>query len=255
MTHGDNGSFGSPEHIAARKILVFGHVGMWLSARNISDRKGRILADVGKRVAGGRPFAGLDPSIAFQLGEQFTERQFGSERSVGDFGVHSFDEGGEDTTFEVAAGGGQQSVVGMPVDLHDGGFVLLNVLGHPPVVIFFEVTHGNAFGSISNSEFVFFGTPFDVSCGSVDTQNYQNGFPLVVLQGPHVSVTILRARDDTVGFGSPIDAGNNLIVLSELVFQGEVVSALGVNVDFVVVGANGHLCAVGVPGVASNARS
>ncbi len=58
-----------------------------------------------------------------------------------------------------------------------------------------------------------FGTPFYVGSSSVNTEDYKYGFPFVGVQSPYVGVTIVRARHDSVGLGSPIDSSYNLVVL------------------------------------------
>jgi len=121
----------------------------------------------------------------------------------------------------------------MPIDLQDGGLVLLDVLGYPPIVVLFKIADRDALGTTSNGEFVLIGRPLYVSGGSVDTKDDQSWFPDSILEGPDIGISILRARDNSVGFGSPINASNDLVVLSQLVFQGVTVSLFGIDGSFV----------------------
>jgi len=86
----------------------------------------------------------------------------------------------------------------MPVNLQDGGLVLLDVLGDPPVIVLLKVANGDAFRSTTNGKLVLLRRPLHVSSGTVNTKDYEGGLPSIVLEGPHVSVTILRARHNTV---------------------------------------------------------
>jgi hypothetical protein len=52
-----------------------------------------------------------------------------------------------------------------------------------------------------------------VSRSTVNTKNDKSGLPLIVLESPHISITILRARHNSVRFGCPINSGNNLVML------------------------------------------
>jgi hypothetical protein len=142
----------------------------------------------------------------------------------------------------------------MPVNLDDSGLVLLDVLGHPPVIVLLKVANTHTFGSRSHSKLVLFGTPFHVSSSSVDTKNYKYWLPFVAIQRPYVGITIVRARHDSVGLGSPVNSSYNLVVLGESGLEYVVVSLSGIDVDLIVVWAKSNLGSIGVPGVASYTR-
>jgi hypothetical protein len=57
----------------------------------------------------------------------------------------------------------------MPIYLEYGRFMFLDVFGNPPIVIFFKITNGNAFGSTTNSKFVFCWTPFNMGCSTINS--------------------------------------------------------------------------------------
>ena len=142
----------------------------------------------------------------------------------------------------------------MPGDLDDGRTMLLDVLGNPPVVVLLKVTDGNNLGARSNGELVFVGRPLDVGGGAVDTKDNELGLPgAVLLKVPHVGVTILRAGDDTVGLGCPVDASDDRVVLGESVLSDPGLAVVTHDEDLVVVGADGDSGSVAVPGVAGNA--
>ena len=65
------------------------------------------------------------------------------------------DEAGVDPHLEVRGAGGQQHVVGVPVEAGDGGLEgLLDVLGHPPVHAGLVVADGDDLGSGAHGELV-----------------------------------------------------------------------------------------------------
>ena len=100
----------------------------------------------------------------------------------------------------------------MPINLENSGFVLLDMLADPPIVILLEVADGDALGTAGYSELLLIGGPPDVSGSAVDTQNYKSRLPLTILEIPDVGVTILRTGHQAVGLGSPVDTSNELIV-------------------------------------------
>jgi len=64
-----------------------------------------------------------------------------------------------------------------------------------------------------------------MSCSTIDTQDHKDWLPGISFQGPHVSVTILRAGQETVGLGSPVESSNDLVVLGELMLELEIVGS------------------------------
>jgi len=256
VTDGDDGIFGDEEEILEGEFSVFDYIYTGLTRGHISNTNSGVLASEGKLVSRGRPLDSLYPARAVvHFNERISSKGNVTKRSGGHLLVHSLDVSAKDSALEVGGGSSQENVVGMPVNLDNGRLVLLDVFADPPIVVLFKVAHAHTFGSGSNGKLVLFGNPFYVSSSSVNTEDYKYGFPFVGVQSPYVSVTIVRARHDSVGLGSPIDSSYNLVVLGEFGLEDVVVSLFGVDVDLIVVGAKGDLCAISVPSVARNARS
>ncbi len=83
--------------------------------------------------------------------------------------------------------------------------------------------------------------PFAAGSGAVDTKNHKRRLPLALCKSPHVGVTILRAADDPVGVGRPVDSGHHRVVLSKRVLKRKLVSLSDVDLDFVRVWADCNL--------------
>lgn len=67
-----------------------------------------------------------------------------------------------------------------------------------------------------NRELILLRTPLDAGSGSVDSEKDEGGLPdSLGRESPDVGVSILGAGDDPVGIGSPVDRGDELIVLKE----------------------------------------
>lgn len=104
----------------------------------------------------------------------------------------------------------------MPCNGEDGGFVLLDHLADPPVVFLLEIADGDELGAGSDGELVLVGAPLAADGRPVDTEQNQSGLPRVLgifCCGPNVGIPVLRAREDAVGLGSPVDARDELVVL------------------------------------------
>jgi len=71
-----------------------------------------------------------------------------------------------------------------------------------------------------HSKFVFLRAPFDIRRCSVDPQQHQRGLPnnlpsfWIRLLLPHISVSVLRTGNNTVGIGCPINRGDQFVVLN-----------------------------------------
>ena len=118
------------------------------------------------------------------------------------------------------------------------------------------MAHTNDLASSSNRKLVFFRRPPDTGRGSVESENHEGRLPFAVFATrPHVRVTVDSTRDDHVRNGSPVYAGDSLLVLLQSGGQSPVCALLFVDLHFVVVQGDGYLCAVLVEGVASDRSS
>jgi len=70
-----------------------------------------------------------------------------------------------------------------------------------------------------HSEFILLGAPFDVCRCSVDPEQYESGLPdkpsgfRVGLFLPDIGIPILRASNNAIGVGCPINGCNEFVVL------------------------------------------
>lgn len=119
VTHSNDGTFRHPDQISAGEFGIFSNRSSRLARRDISNAESRVVPYPSEEVARRGPFARLHPPIRVDFSKKFSEGKFGTKRSVGSLGVHSFDVCGEDTAFEVTGGSGQKSVIRMPVNLQD----------------------------------------------------------------------------------------------------------------------------------------
>ncbi len=104
----------------------------------------------------------------------------------------------------------------MPVEGQNrGSDRTLDVLGHPPVVLFVKVADGNQTGARGHCELVFVGRPLDASRSAINAQEHKRGLPLVGcrVKVPDIGISVLAARRDAVCFGRPVDARDQLVVL------------------------------------------
>lgn len=170
-------------------------------------------------------------------------------------GIVALDEGTEDASVAIGAAGGEQHAVGVPGDAGDSGAErLLQVLGHPPVVLFFKVADGDNTGTRADGKLALVRAPADAGCCTVDTEEDESWLPLAGLTGlPDVGIAVLRAGHDTAAVRGDIDTGDELIVAAELILEAELVALLGVELDIVGAG-DGEGVAVGGEGVVGNGR-
>jgi len=254
VTSSDNGVLRSEDEVEEWQVVSLDGLHGGRSRVNVSEVNGAVVSAESDGVSRRAPLASVYPSVGvIELEDWLTEGDTGAETLRGSL-IDSLEEGVEDTALEVSGGSDNQAVVGVPVNLENGGLVLLDVLADPPVLLLFEVANADKFSTGGNGELVLFRAPLAVGGGAVETENHKNGLPLSSFESPHVSVSVLRARNDSVGLRGPIDRSHDLIVLSELGFELVIIAHLGVDVDLSVVGAKSNLCSIGVPSVASNAR-
>jgi len=212
------------------------------------------VADIAEAVAAGAEGKALDPAVAVELGNGLVEglacTPVGRSRTA----VDTTDSAVEDADLKVGAGGGQEAAVGVPGNLGDSAAVALHVGRDPPVVVLLKVAHRDDLRTTADSKLLLVGRPAHPGGSTVDTQDNEDRAPLLLglIKGPHIGVTVLGARHKTVRVRRPVNPGNNTVVLAESV---EDIAALVNNQHIVVVGAQGTLGAVLVPGVAGNALS
>lgn len=151
--------------------------------------------------------------------------------------VHFFDITREHTRFHVSTASCQQNIIGMPIHGQDrGSDGFLEVFGNPPVTLFIERTHSDrseyalARGrryyyamhtprTTGNGELVLQGAPPNMSGGTIDSQQYEGRLPnqLAGLSiwglRPNIRISVLRSGDDTVRHRSPVNRGDQFVVL------------------------------------------
>jgi hypothetical protein len=66
----------------------------------------------------------------------------------------------------------------------------LQVLGHPPIVLLFEVADGDEAGTGASGELGLGGGPTDAGCGTVYAEEYERGFPACGGGFPDVGVAV-----------------------------------------------------------------
>ena len=200
------------------------------------------------------PVDGVNPGTRLDLGTKGLEGELSTEGIVSDvvLGVNVLDEGRDDADVRVRGSSRNQNVVRMPGDVQDGRVVKLDVLRNPPIVVLIEVADSNDLGAGSDGELVLTRRPGAASGRTVDTQQDQSGVPGVVLKAPDISVTILRARKDTVVLVAPGEGSNDGIMLSQSVDQVELSIRILVDLNGGIIRAQGEQGAVSVPGVSGN---
>lgn len=175
-----------------------------------------IMASKGKSVARGGECDRMNPSATAtaELATQRVEGQLVAPAGRSRLFIEALDEGRKDTSLHVSRTSSQQDVVGMPVNGQDSAANgLLQVLTGPPVIVLFKVADGNTAGTTGNSKLLLIRRPADKSSSTVDTQQDKSRLPNATFVGPDIGVSVLRASDNTVGVGSKIDAGDDLVVL------------------------------------------
>ena len=181
------------------------------------------MSDPGQLVAVGREADGVNPTAAIEavgeLGHQVLEGHLGAPGRRRRLLLDVLHVAAEDPDLKAGGSRGQQAVVGMPVEGGHGGLDgLLDVLGHPPVILGLEVADGDESSAGADRELVLIGAPLDASGRPVDPEQDQRVLPLVSLgvQAPDVGVTVGRAGDDAIRLGRPIDPGHPEVVLVQL---------------------------------------
>lgn len=247
----DDLALGDPEQVGeGQELRGDGDHGRWrlLWCRGVDYRNAAVVGCEGEGVARGREGDAVDPAgcRVQVLAADGVERQTLTPGAGFGTGVVAFDERAEDTGVAVGAAGGEQHAVGVPGDAGDGGAQrLLQVLGHPPVILLLEVADGDDAGAGADGELALVRAPTHAGSGAVDSQQDERWLPLAALARlPNVGVAVLRAGHNTAAVGCDVDTGDQLVVATKLILQAELIALLGVEFD--VVGAsNGQRVAVG----------
>jgi len=255
MTSSNNSVFRSEDEVEERQVVSLDGLHGGATRADISEVDGAVVSAESDGASRRTPLAGVYPSVGIVEFKDWLTKSDASTEALRSSLVDSLEEGVEHTALEVSRSSDNQAVVGVPVNLENGGLVLLDVLADPPILLLFEIANADELGTRGDGKLVLLRAPLAIGGGAVQTKNHKYGLPFTSLEGPDVSVSVLRARNDSVGLGGPIDRGHDLVVLSKLGFELIRGSRLGIDVNLSVVGAKGDLGAIGVPSVASNARS
>jgi len=186
-----------------------------------------VMADKRNRLTIWREGDVVDPAVAIELGRDLAKGELVTPGARCGLVIDTLDPAGEDAGLEVGGTGGDEDVVGVPVDAEDGGADgALDELADPPVVVLLKVAHAYALRPTRHCELVPPRAPLDLGGCSVDSQDGEGGLPLLALLGPHVGTAVLGAGHDSVGVRSPVNAGYQLVVLSKNSNEVPVVTGL-----------------------------
>lgn len=199
----------------------------------------------------------MNPTTSLEISAESFEGKLGTEGVVGDvlLGVAALDEGRDHANVVIARGRRDQHVIWVPGDIQHGRRVQLNMLRHPPVAFLLEVANSNHFGARGDRKLVLARRPRTTRRRTTNTQQHQRGGPGVVLKTPHIRVTILRARQDTVQLVTPGQRGDHSIVLLQGLHQVKLTIRILVDLDGRIVGADRKQRAVRVPSVSGDGNS
>lgn len=112
------------------------------------------MRDKSQLAGAGRPLDSVDKAVSFVDGQFFTKRKAVSEGGFSGAFINSLDEGGKHATRFIGGSGGDQHVVGVPIDSEDGGGMFFEMFADPPVVISLKVANGNQFGSRGDGKLI-----------------------------------------------------------------------------------------------------
>merc|ERR1712183_510400 len=221
---------------------------------------GAVVANPGQSTAVAGEADGVDPTPSVlrvgELRHQISHRHPVSPGCGSRFAFDLLDVSGVDADLEVRGAGGEEDVVGVPVQAGHGGLEgLLDVFGHPPVIVLLVVTDRDDLGSAAHSELVLLRAPPDTGCSPVDPEQYQGVFPLAIrLLHPDIGVPVTGAGHNPVGLGSPVYPRHPEVVLVQhgLLGPARPTSASRVESDVLAVVREGQLLPVPGPGVAGD---
>lgn len=207
--------------------------------RRVHDSKRGVVADERQRVAARRERHALDPAKggSRELAAHGAEGKALAPDTWRGLGVDALDVRAEDARDAVRASRGEEHIVRVPVERRDGRAQrALDVLGNPPVVVFLERTHGNRTRTARDSKLVLVRAPAHGRCGPVEAEENERRLPderavHVWHLRPDVCVAVLRARHETVRARRPVEASDELVVLSERVLDDPAVRGLRIDRD------------------------
>ena len=212
------------------------------------------MADPSNSAPTGREADPMHPATAAaRFKHQLPKGHLGAPRCRGWPFFHLLDIGREDPALEVTGACCQEHVVGMPVQAEDCGAAgLFDVFAHPPVILLLKITDGNDPGAAAHGELVLIGGPAHTAGSSIDPEDDQCGLPRAALQRPHIGIAVRAAGHNAVTLRGPVDACHLPVVLLQLVHLVPLGTALLIDVHLMVVGADGDLSTVLVPGMAAD---
>merc|ERR1719219_3197877 len=223
---------------------------------------GAVVSNPGQPAAVTREADGVDPTPSVlrvgELRHQISHRHPVALGCGRRFVLDLPDVAGVDADLEVRGAGSEEDVVGVPVQAGHGGLErLLDVFGHPPVVVLLVVTDRNDLGSAAHSELVLLRAPPDTGCRPVNPEEYQGVFPLAIrLLHPDVGVPVTGAGHDPVSLGGPVYTRHPEVVLVQHGRLGPAspTPASRVESDVLAVVGESQLLPVLGPGVAGDGR-
>ena len=178
----------------------------------------------------------MNPSSNWIFAHQLTKWHFLSPWVWRRFLINFLHISRKHAAFEIAGTNSQKNIVRMPIETSDSrSDRFFNLLWDPPetlvsldtkqkkspktffipMIFLFVVTNGDQLSPASDSKFVLRWRPFYVSGSTIKTNQNQFRFPNIFIECPNECIFILRARDNSICFGSPVEASNRKIVLRE----------------------------------------
>lgn len=149
-----------------------------IGSGGVDNSNAAVMSSKGKAVTARGESDGVNPSgrVVQELSANSVEGKSLAPDAGGGSGINTLDEAGEDSSVGVGGTGGEEDGVGVPGDAGDGAANgLLDVLGHPPVVLLFEVADGDDTVTGTDGELGLRRRPADESRGPVNSKQDQSG--------------------------------------------------------------------------------
>lgn len=166
-----------------------------LRRRRIHDGDAAVVGCERERIATGAERDAMHPasSIVQILAADGVERQTFTPDAWRWALIDALDEAAEDARVTICAAGSEQDAVRMPGDGRNGAADrLLQMLGHPPVVLGFEVADGDSSGAGADGEFGLVGRPASAGSGTIEAQENERGLVASGGRFPDVGIAILK---------------------------------------------------------------